>query len=186
VDEFSKPDTQIRNVRSCRPQYTAFHFWTKNVHEEQEKALNNFADKQRFVHEGGTTKVDFKNNLTPQRYSSLRRTEDGGKAHKAITIAAALDFTVIQRQEEGALYKTNDDKGSVDRIIFKARRGVTYEPAAECTPLKIADHNSHNEHIKIYLHGGGHHRQNAQDDFEYTAAAVTELLEESTSEELNI
>ena len=84
------------------------------------------------------------------------------------------------------MYKTNDNKGSVDRIIFKARRGVTYEPAAECTPLKIADHNSHTEHIKIYLQGGGHHRQNAQNDFEYTAAAVTELLEESISEDLNI
>jgi hypothetical protein len=155
------------------------------VLEEQEKALDEFAQHLRFVHEGGTARVDLVNNLTPQRYASLWRTEDGGEAHKVITIAAALGFTVIHRQLEGALYKTNDDKGFVTRIIFKARRGVTYEPAAECTPLKIADHNTHYDHIKIYLKGG-HRRQNAQDDFEYTAAAVTELLEESTSVDLNV
>ena len=186
MDEFTNPDTQIRNVRSCRPKYTAFHFWTTSVLKEQEKALDEFAQHQRFVHEGGTARVDFVNNLTPQRYASLWRAEDGGEAHKVITIAAALGFTVIHRQLEGALYKTNDDKGFVTRIIFKARRGVNYEPAAECTPLKIADHNSHYEHIKIYLQGGGQRRQNAQDDFEYTAAAVTELLEESTSVGLNV
>ena len=185
VDEFTNPDTQIRNVRSCRPKYTAFHFWTTTVLKEQQRALNGFAQNQRFVHEGGTARVDLVNNLTPQRYASLWRTEDGGEAHKVITIAAALGFTVIHRQLEGALYKTNDDKGFVTRIIFKARRGVTYEPAAECTPLKIADHNTHYDHIKIYLKGG-HRRQNAQDDFEYTAAAVTELLEESTSVDLNV
>jgi len=130
--------------------------------------------------------VDLVNNLTPQRYASLWRSDDGGEAHKVITIAAALGFTVIHRQLEGALYKTNDDKGFVNSIIFKARRGVNYEPAAECTPLKIADHNSHSEHIKIYLQGGGQRRQNAQNDFEYTAAAVAELLEASTSVELNV
>ena len=190
VDALDKAFTHIPNVLQSRPEYTIVHYWRAETQKALRQRIQKYAHNLRFAH---TEYVpDFNKNCRPHQYHQLNRIDTSGDTYKVIGIAASIGYTVVERRENQATYKTTDNQGGNNITIYTAELGTNYKPAAGSIPYTLAEHHVDYTHVQVHHHSNlSHHGHNeliryeGQDDAEFTAGAAQELLQHSTDGHLN-
>lgn len=190
VDALDKAFTHIPHVLQSRPEYTIVHYWSADTQKALRERIQKYAHNLRFAH---TEYVpDFNKNCRPHQYHQLNRIDTSGDTYKVIGIAASIGYTVVERRENQATYKTTDNQGGNNITIYTAELGTNYKPAAGSIPYTLAEHHVDYTHVQVHHHSNlSHHGHNeliryeGQDDAEFTAGAAQELLQHSTDGHLN-
>ena len=129
VDALDKAFTHIPHVLQSRPEYTIVHYWSADTQKALRERITRYAHNLRFAH---TEYVpDFNKNCRPHQNHQLNRIDRSGDTYKVIGIAASIGYTVVERREKQATYKTTDNQGGNSSRTTTTQHGrPPQQPAA--------------------------------------------------------